>query len=102
MKKALMRHYGRAKGGMIFRASLVFVAFAMGLVVALTLVLILMKSSVNPERMAWLTVVYFPVPSEKMPKIKVYRVQADFCELQAKKLYSNFYALRTQAYCIGG
>jgi len=98
MQRFLVRKYGRARGMMTYRA---LIPFTVGFIIALLVVLAILKSTQSHVQMAWLTVVYYPTPGAMLPKIKMYRLEYDMCELQAKKLYSNFYALRTQAFCLG-
>lgn len=98
MQKFLIRRYGKARGMMTYRALIPFTA---GFVVALIVALSILRGAQRQVPMAWLTVVYYPAPGAMIPKIKLYRLEADVCELRAKKLYSDFYALRTQAFCLG-
>lgn len=98
MKRLFIRQYGRALGPMVYRA---FTPFLLGLVFALAIVFAIISGSSGKPRQVLLTVVYYPTPGAMMPKVKMYRVDSEFCELQAKKIYNDYYALRTQAFCIG-
>jgi len=98
MLQFFIRVYGRALGPKVHRTA---ISFLLGLIVALVIVSCIAKVAKGHTQMAWLTVIYYPVPSAKIPKVKLYRIEASVCELQAKQLYADFYALRAQAFCLG-
>lgn len=99
MKRFLDKQYGRALGGRIYRT---LITMVIGALLVAALAVYLVQRAERREAMTWLTVVYYPIPSAMVPKIKVYRIERELCVNKAQKLYADYRALKTQAFCLGG